>query len=133
MTNSFPTRRSSDLMDYTDQVTGAWISLDPLPASMALEVVSRSHRGPMYNPVNPMKPTEPFFDVGSPPVPDIESYRTRWDLASLATQPGYVLLFHPPLLHARAPRVSVPRRPPVPPTPFRPEACFPPPPPKQLF
>src|SRR3546814_19431659 len=93
-------------MDYTDQGTGAWISLDPLPASMALEVVSRSHRGPMYNPANPMKPTEPFFDVCSPPVPDIESDRTRWDIVSVDNQPGHVQIFHPQLLQGGAPTVS---------------------------
>src|SRR3546814_13636133 len=77
---------------------------------MALEVVSRSHRGPMYKPVNPMKPTEPFFDVGSPPVPDIDSDRTRWDIVSFDTQPGAVLIFHPQMLHGGAPMVSGQRR-----------------------
>src|SRR3546814_16849399 len=67
------------VMDYTDQATGAWISIDTLPASMALEVVSRSHRGPLYNPVNPLKPPEPFYKVGSPQRPKLDSDRRRAD------------------------------------------------------
>lgn len=112
------------VMDYTDQVTGAWISLDPLPASMALEVVPRSHRGPMYNPVNPKKPTEGFFDVGNPPVPDIEADRGGWEIISFDTQPGDVLIFHPQMLHGGAPMVNGQRRRTVTLNVFGPEARF---------
>lgn len=112
------------VMDYTHHVTGAWISLDPLPASMSLEVVARSHRGPMYNPINPKKPGEPFFDVGNPPVPDIEADRAKWDVVSFDTKPGDVLIFHPQMLHGGAPMVNGQRRRTVTLNVFGPDARF---------
>lgn len=91
------------LMDHTEQVTGAWISLDPLPAELALEVVRASHKGPLHNAVNPKKPSEVFFDVGGPPIPDIESRRDDYDIVSFAHKPGDMFVFHPNMLHGGAP------------------------------
>lgn len=112
------------VMDNNPHVTGAWISLDPLPAELALEVVPRSHRGPMFNPVLPQKPSEPYFDVGGAPVPDIEADRANWEIVSFKTQPGDVLVFHPQILHGGAPTVPGQRRRTVTLNVFGPDAKF---------
>jgi ectoine hydroxylase-related dioxygenase (phytanoyl-CoA dioxygenase family) len=36
-------------MEFSHQIAGAWISLDPLTAAQSLEVVPGSHHGPLYN------------------------------------------------------------------------------------
>lgn len=93
------------LMQPGMQVNGAWISLDPLEPEFALEVVRGSHKGPLYNAVNPKKPSEVFFDVGGPPVPDVEASRDQYDIVSFKHIPGDMLVFHPQMLHGGAPMV----------------------------
>ena len=98
------------LMQDGLQVAGAWLSLDPLPKDYALEVVSRSHHGPLYNAINQKKPSEVLFDVGGPPVPDIEANRGAYDIVGFDHKPGDMLVFHPKALHGGAPMTPGMRR-----------------------
>lgn len=90
-------------MANSPQIAGAWISLDPLEKEYSLEFVPGSHKGPIYNPVNPDKPSEVGFDVGGEPVPNIQAERDKWDIVSFATRPGDMLVIHPGILHGGAP------------------------------
>jgi len=94
------------LMQDGMQVTGLWLTLDPLPKAFTLEVVSRSHKGPLYNAINQKKPREILFDVGGPPVPNIEADREAFDIVAFDHKPGDILVFHPQMLHGGAPMVS---------------------------
>lgn len=98
------------LMQGGDQVTGAWISLDPLDKEFSLELVRGTHKGALHNAVNPKKPTEVFFDVGGPPIPDVEAERDKFDIVSFRSEPGDMLVFHPQMLHGGAPMVTGQRR-----------------------
>jgi ectoine hydroxylase-related dioxygenase (phytanoyl-CoA dioxygenase family) len=91
------------LMEPGMQVTGAWLTLDPLPKEFTLEVVARSHTGPLYNAVNGKKPTEMGFNVGGEQTPDIEANRKAFDIVSFDHKPGDLLVLHPQLLHGGAP------------------------------
>lgn len=94
------------LMGPGIQVTGAWLTLDPLPKQYTLEVVSGSHKGPLYNAVNGKKPTEMGFDVGGERTPLIEKNRAAYDIVSFDHEPGDMLVFHPQMLHGGAPMVA---------------------------
>ena len=90
-------------MEFSPQITGAWISLDPLDAEHALEYISGSHLGPLYNTFNLNNPKEPGVDQGAPPLPHILKERDKWDIRSHATKPGDMLVIHPKVLHGGAP------------------------------
>ena len=98
------------LMQDGMQVTGAWLTLDPLPEAFTLEVVARSHKGPLYNAINQTKPSEVLFDVAGPPVPNIEANRDAFEIVSFNHRPGDMLVFHPQMLHGGAPMVTGMRR-----------------------
>jgi ectoine hydroxylase-related dioxygenase (phytanoyl-CoA dioxygenase family) len=91
------------LMKKGSQVTGAWISLEPLKKEYTLEVVRGSHKGPLYNGVDRLKPKNMGFDVGGLPTPDIEAHRADFDIVSFDMTPGDMLVFHPQMLHGGAP------------------------------
>ena len=79
-----------------------WISLDPVPASHALEFVRGSHRGPVYDGsrFDPADDTAPLYgDHTLARLPDIEADREHWPIVSWPTNPGDVLVFHPATLH----------------------------------
>ncbi|HTO41628.1 MAG TPA: phytanoyl-CoA dioxygenase family protein [Rhizomicrobium sp.] len=86
-----------------DQVNGAWLCLEPLEKEYTLEVIRGSHKGPLYNGVNRLKPKEVGFDVGGPATPDIEAHREDYDIVSFDMKPGDMLVFHPKVLHGGAP------------------------------
>ena len=90
------------LMQEGMQVTGAWLTLDTLPKELTLEVVSGSHKGPLYNAVNGKKPEEMGFDVGGLKTPDIEADRDAFEIVSFDHKPGDMLVFHPQMLHGGA-------------------------------
>jgi ectoine hydroxylase-related dioxygenase (phytanoyl-CoA dioxygenase family) len=102
-----PTAWHQDLptykMEASDQISGAWISLDPLEAEYALEVIPGSHRGPLYNGINTKDIRESGIDLGQPTLPKIERNRADWNIVSYATQPGDMLVIHPQILHGGAP------------------------------
>jgi uncharacterized protein (TIGR02246 family) len=91
----------------------AWISLDPVAKEDSLEFVRGSHRATLYNTsaFDPDDETAPIYD-GLPRLPDIERDRSQWDIVSWGTQPGDVLVFHPPRRPAPHPHVALlrPRR-----------------------
>jgi ectoine hydroxylase-related dioxygenase (phytanoyl-CoA dioxygenase family) len=93
------------LMQPGSQVTGAWISLDPLEAALSLEVIAKSHAGPLYNMVNPELSNNVGFDsdIGGGSLPNIEEARDAYPIVSFKTQPGDMLVFHPQTLHGGAP------------------------------
>jgi Phytanoyl-CoA dioxygenase (PhyH) len=96
------------LMAPGEQSIGAWISLDPLDAAFALEVVAKSHKGPLYNMQDPKRSDRPGFnaDLGSAPVPDIEADRAAHEIVSFKTEPGDMLVFHRQMLHGGAPMIA---------------------------
>jgi hypothetical protein len=98
------------LMEPGQQVIGAWISLDALPKELSLEVVARSHLGPVHNPLRPKNPLTAYCDIGGPPLPDIEAHRDEYEIVSFATEPGDMLIFHPNMFHGGAPMVAGQRR-----------------------
>lgn len=98
-----------------EQIASAWIPLTPVDASSStLELVKGSHRwGKRFRP-------ERFVpnDVGSSwiaraegdALPDIESDRTRYDIATPTMSPGDVLIFSAWIVHAATPNRSTGRR-----------------------
>jgi ectoine hydroxylase-related dioxygenase (phytanoyl-CoA dioxygenase family) len=83
-----------------------WISLDPVARQRSLEFIPGSHRGPLYNPTafDPGDPTAAMFSEGAwPSLPDIDAQREAWPIASWATEPGDLIVFHPAILHGGAP------------------------------
>lgn len=83
-----------------------WVSFDNLASNEALEVIPRSHLGPLYNGVTNSSDddTSPAFpEHFFPRVPDIEADRSKWPIRSWAYSPGDVLAFHPKVLHGGAP------------------------------
>jgi ectoine hydroxylase-related dioxygenase (phytanoyl-CoA dioxygenase family) len=104
------------LMAPGAQSIGAWISLDPLEAEQSLEVIAKSHKGPLYNMQDPKRyntqdskvagGTGFAFDFGGDPMPDIEGNRAAYDIVSFKTQPGDMLVFHRQMLHGGAPMIA---------------------------
>ena len=92
------------LMKPGRQVTGAWIPIDVLDEESALEVVARSHRGPLYNMQAPGASVTNGFEheIGSEPVPDIDADRGSYEIRSFSMKPGDMLIFHPQTLHGGA-------------------------------
>lgn len=90
------------LMQDGAQVIGAWLVLDPLPKQFTLEVVPGTHKGPLFNAIDQKKPDVILFDVGGPPVPNVEANRDAYEIISFDHQPGDVLIFHPQILHGGA-------------------------------
>lgn len=85
------------------QISGAWISLDPLEEPYALEYVVGSHLGEEYNTFDPNKPSEVGADNGKPRLPNIQKEREKWNIRSHKTRPGDMLIIHPKILHGGAP------------------------------
>jgi ectoine hydroxylase-related dioxygenase (phytanoyl-CoA dioxygenase family) len=85
-----------------DQNVSFWISLDPVPASAAVEFLVGSHRwGRSFVPRNFVDSTAYSAPAaGYELVPDIESERGRHEIVSFASQPGDVIAFSYRILHA---------------------------------
>ncbi|MBT3533482.1 MAG: phytanoyl-CoA dioxygenase [Rhodospirillaceae bacterium] len=79
-----------------------WISFAAVPKAEALEFVSGSHHGPLYN-GSTFKiddPTQPIYPEDElPRLPDIDRAPADWDIVSWDVEPGDVLAFHPKVLH----------------------------------
>ena len=85
-----------------------WISFEPLPARNSLAFVRGSHRGTLYNGIDPRDLVKPLYpDSDLPLLPDIEADlagdSASWDVVSWDTEPGDVIVVHPGALHGRAP------------------------------
>lgn len=90
-----------------------WIPLDSLRAESVLEVVRKSHKGPLYNgsAFRPGDDTAPLYDeIDMPRLPDIESNRQQWDIFSVDMNRGDILAFHAACLHGGAPTFDNDRR-----------------------
>ena len=97
---------SSYLPIEGEKIVVMWISFEPVPKEDSLELIRRSHRGPLYDGsrFDPADDTAPLYGDGKlPRLPNIEAERDRWDIVSWAIEPGDVLIFHPQMLHGGAP------------------------------
>lgn len=90
-------------MATSTQISGAWISLDPLPKKASLEFIPGSHLGPLYNTFDKDDPTKVGIDIGTEPLPDIQGHRDDWEIVSYPIEPGDMLIIHPQILHGGAP------------------------------
>lgn len=100
-----------------------WIPFSDVPKENSLEIVLKSHRGPLYNhprvfavvrgdggqdtDTEPMHSEEEQRAAGLKelltPMPDVLATRESWDLCSWAVSAGDVVVFHPHALHGGAP------------------------------
>jgi ectoine hydroxylase-related dioxygenase (phytanoyl-CoA dioxygenase family) len=72
----------------------AWIPVDPVPQSGALEVVAGTHHGPWLMPRTFLSGEARWFPEGSlKELPDIEADRAGFDIRSFEMQPGDGLFF----------------------------------------
>lgn len=78
-----------------------WIPLDPVSRHSTLEFVFGSHKGPWYMPRSFRDNQAKWFPEGSlPDVPDIESHRSKYEIAGWEVEPGDIVCFHMLTLHA---------------------------------
>ena len=80
------------------QVCSLWLPLDPVAQNVSVEYVRGSHRWPEYNPAH-FSDGSAYSDTGLPALPDIESERSKYDIASFAMQPGDLLAFQAMIVH----------------------------------
>lgn len=97
-----------------------WIPFEPTKKEYCLQVVSRSHRGPLFNPnkvffVDPaspeaagISPTTPMFDSeeelrAMPRIPDYLANPEEHDILSWDLDPGDAVAFHLAAVHGNAP------------------------------
>lgn len=97
-----------------------WISFERTPKAHCLEVISGSHRGPLFNPnkilmtdpathaADGVDDTTPCFDSeedlrAMPRVPDILADPDAYDVLSWDLDPGDAVAFHLATLHGNAP------------------------------
>lgn len=88
-----------------DHIATVWLNLDPIAEADSLQFVRGSHRGPLYNPTafDASDPSAAMYEDGVwPPLPDIESDRSAWDIVAWGVAPGDVVIFHPAILHGGA-------------------------------
>ena len=97
-----------------NQIASAWISLDSLGEDECLEYVAGSHRGVIFDGFNPSKvsqdPTLPHYGRSFPPLPDIESDRSNFDIRSWKITPGDIIIAHPSVLHGGGPTSALGKR-----------------------
>lgn len=87
-----------------DDLLRFWISLEPLDKGYALEFVRGSHRGPIYDPGSYGEAAQTANNGRPmPPMPDIETDRSQWDIITWAMEPGDMLAFHPGVIHGGGP------------------------------
>ena len=79
-----------------------WMCFDRVSQTNSLEVVRGSHLGPVYSSI--------YGSFRSEPIPDIESHRHDFDIASYACERGDVVLFHYGALHGGGPTGTDERR-----------------------
>lgn len=94
-----------------------WLSCDPSPAGVTLEVVRGSHLwnvvydtgGDASSEISTGEEGEGFTYMGIgderlPPVPDIEAHRGSFDIISWDVEPGDAVVFHGGILHGASGR-----------------------------
>ena len=81
------------------QVCSIWLPFDPVPESTCVEYVAGSHRwNRRFNPQH-FSDGSPYSGTDLPPLPDIESERTRYDIRRFALDPGDCLVFQALIVH----------------------------------
>lgn len=90
------------------QICSIWMPLDPVTdATSGLQYVKGSHRWPnRFKAITPDH-NEFMLNPELEDVPDIESARDQYDLASWDMDPGDVLIFHPLVLHGSGGNQSI--------------------------
>jgi ectoine hydroxylase-related dioxygenase (phytanoyl-CoA dioxygenase family) len=95
-----------------DDLVRVWLSADPSPRDLTVQVVRGSHR---WNVVYDTRPGGPpatriaaegrgftydgIRDASAPPVPDVAGYRDSFDILQWDVEPGDALLFNANVLH----------------------------------
>ena len=80
------------------QVCSLWLPLDPVAQNVSVEYVRGSHRWPEYNPAH-FSDGSAYSDTGLPRLPDIESERAKYEIASFEMKPGDLLAFQAMVVH----------------------------------
>ena len=80
------------------QVCSLWLPLDPVPENVSVEYVCGSHKWPAYNPAH-FADGSPYANTGLPPLPDIESERSKHRIAAFEMHPGDCLAFQAMIVH----------------------------------
>ena len=80
------------------QVCSLWLPLDPVPRDVSVEYIRGSHRWLEYNPAH-FSDGSAYAGTGLPRLPDIESHRAQYDIASFALEPGDLLAFQAMIVH----------------------------------
>lgn len=98
-----------------DQMIRVWLSCDPSPRQLTLQIVRGSHRwNVVYNGIPPASDKDKVRHTGEgklfnyvseagnggPPVPDIAQYRDSFDILTWDVEPGDALIFNGNMLHA---------------------------------
>ncbi|MBW8753712.1 MAG: phytanoyl-CoA dioxygenase family protein [Sphingomonadales bacterium] len=106
-------------------IARVWLSCDPSPADLTVQVVRGSHRwnvvfdtrGEADSDVTTSEEGGAFSyegigDARLPPTPDIERYRASFDILTFEVEPGDAVVFHGNILHGAAGRddYALPRR-----------------------
>lgn len=99
-----------------------WLSCDPSPADLTVQVVRGSHRwNVIYSTQSEAQSEVATTDEGGafsydgigdarqPPTPDIERYRGSFDIMTFDVEPGDAVVFHGHVLHGAAGRDDHPR------------------------
>jgi ectoine hydroxylase-related dioxygenase (phytanoyl-CoA dioxygenase family) len=106
-------------------IARVWLSCDPSPADLTVQVVRGSHRwNVIYSTTSEAQSAvrtseeggaftyDGIGDARQPPTPDIERYRDSFDILTFDVEPGDAVVFHGHVLHGAAGRddYAQPRR-----------------------
>lgn len=80
------------------QVCSLWLPLDSVHEDVSVEYVCGSHRWPEFNPAH-FSDGSAYADTGLPPLPDIETERSKYRIAAFSMAPGDVLAFQAMIVH----------------------------------
>ena len=102
-------------------IARVWLSCDPSPADITVQVVRGSHRwNVIYSTLSEAQSGVQTSDEGGafsydgigdarqPPTPDIERYRDSFDILTFDVEPGDAVVFHGHVLHGASGRDDYP-------------------------
>lgn len=102
-------------------IARVWLSCDPSPADLTVQVVRGSHRWNVIYSTQSEADTgvrtseeggafsyDGIGDARQPPTPDIERYRDSFDILTFDVEPGDAVVFHGHVLHGAAGRDDYP-------------------------
>jgi ectoine hydroxylase-related dioxygenase (phytanoyl-CoA dioxygenase family) len=91
------------------QICSIWLALDIIPGNAALEFVRGSHVWEEHNPQHFLD-ASPYEGTGLAALPDIETTRKDYDIASFDLAPGDALIFQGSIVHGAPPAGEAVRR-----------------------